>query len=154
MKYTINPILIQVAKNFKKTHTSEPNSVAEIALIIALNWRTDEEPYLPSISAMTDGLFEMPEKLAQKLHPFLMTQGFELGLLKNENGFYGGDYTEVVEVADEVNSDYTLKNPPLYGNVSWEWGANRYNWPKFTFIKSENVLYNSINRKNILEVFK
>ena len=139
MRYQINPILIEIAKNFKAAHTTEPDSVAAIALIIALNWRTDKEPYLPTISDMISGQFEMPEKLAQKLHPFLVNQGHLLGQLINNSGFYGGDYQEVLEIVGEVNSDYTLKNPPWDdGDIDWEWGSTDYHWPFFTFIKLED----------------
>jgi hypothetical protein len=137
MKVIINPILINIAKEFKKSHSSEPDSVAAIALMIALNWRTNKEPYLPTTSELTGSLFDMPEKLALKLHPFLVNQGHLLGQLNNDQGFFGGDYSEVLGMAKNVNTDYTLKSNPI-GNPyivmnDWEWGD--YSWPRFTFIK-------------------
>ena len=139
MVYQINPILIEIAEGFKKAHTSEPDSVAAIALMIALIWRTDKEPYLPAVQELTGSVFYMPEKLALKLHPFLMTQGNLLGQLTNDIGFYGGVHyvEEVLEFADEVNTDYSLKTPPFkYGNDDWEWAD--HTWPQFTFIKLKN----------------
>jgi hypothetical protein len=140
MVYQINPILIEIAKKFKAAHTSEPDSVAAIALMIALNWRTNKQPYLPTISELTGTMFDMPEKLALKLHPFLVNQGHLLGQLNNNQGSYGGNYSEVLGMAKNVNTDYTLKSN-LLGNPyidmnDWEWGD--YSWPFFTFIKLEN----------------
>lgn len=135
MRVKINPILIKLAREFKKAHTSEPDSVATIALIIALNWRTNKEPYLPPVEQLTGSLFDMPEKMARKLHPFLVSQGYLLGQLKNEDGFFGGDYEEVVRFANNVTADYRLKNLPLGGGAAaWEW--EDYTWPNFTFVAS------------------
>jgi hypothetical protein len=134
MKVIINPILINIAKEFKKSHSSEPDSVAAIALMIALNWRTNKEPYLPTTSELTGSLFDMPEKLALKLHPFLVNQGHLLGQLENQTGFFGGDYEEVLKMAKNVNADYTLKSNPL-GNGINDWNWEDYSWPHFTFIK-------------------
>lgn len=136
MKVKINPILIEIAKEFKKAHTSEPDSVAAIALMIALNWRTDREPYISTMTQLTGTMFDMPEKLALKLHPFLVTQGNLLGQLTNDFGFYGGDYEEVLLAAKNVNADYSLKNPPSkydHGQKDWEWHEG-YAWPHFTFV--------------------
>ena len=140
MKVKINPILIKIAKEFKKAHTSEPDSVAAIALMIALNWRTDKEPYLSTVTQLTGSLFDMPEKLALKLRPFLVTQGDLLGQLINNNGFYGGDYEEVLKAANEVNADYSLKGQPSkynHGQKDWEWHEG-YAWPEFTFVAISN----------------
>jgi hypothetical protein len=135
MKAQINPILIEIAKEFKKSHSSEPDSVAAIALMIALNWRTNKEPYLSTMSEMTQTMFDMRYDLAQKLHLFLMTQGDLLGQLENDAGVYGGDYEEVLMAAKTVNADYTLKSTPLLtSNGDWEWWEG-YVWPQFTFIK-------------------
>ena len=148
MKYQINPILIEIAKKFKAAHTSEPDSVAAIALMIALNWRTDKEPYLPTISRMISGQFDMPEKLARKLQPFLITQGHLLGKLTNDSDFFGGDYEEVVTMANEVNADYTLKsNPFRHGIDDWDW--EDYSWPQFTFVECG---YQAINKKKLFRV--
>jgi hypothetical protein len=138
VKVKINPILINIAKEFKKSHSSEPDSVAAIALMIALNWRTNKEPYLSTMSDMTGTMFDMRYDLAQKLHPFLITQGDLLGQLENQDGFFGGDYEEVLSIANNVNADYTLKSltsmvVPENGKKDWEW--RDYSWPHFTFIK-------------------
>jgi len=149
MKYQINPILIQIAKNFKAAHTSEPDSVAAIALMIALNWRTNKEPYLPTMSEMTGTLFDMPEKLARKLHYFLFTtQGYLLGQLTNEDGYYGGNYSEVLRIAENVDADYTLKDSPDDEGGFWEW--EDYSWPEFTFV-SYSTTYQAINKKKLFK---
>ena len=150
MKVKINPILINIAEAFKKSHTSEPDSVAAIALMIALNWRTNKEPYLATISEMGGTMFDMPEKLARKLHPFLITQGHLLGQLKNDGGFYGGDYEEVLRAANGINADYSLKNPPIKDTPrnDWEWYEG-YVWPSFTFV--ENTMPEAINKKKLFK---
>lgn len=147
----INPILIEIAKNFKAAHTSEPDSVAAIALMIALNWRTNKEPYLPTVSELTGTLFDMPEKLARKLHSFLITtQGYLLGQLINNDGYYGGDYEEILKAGDGVNADYSLKNPPIKDieRNDWEWYEG-YVWPSFTFV--ENTMPEAINKKKLFK---
>lgn len=151
MKYRINPILIEIAKNFKAAHTSEPDSVAAIALMIALNWRTDREPYLSSELRMTQAIaFDMPEKLARKLHPFLVNQGHLLGQLTNENGFYAAiTYSDIVMLTNEVNADYTLKDDPIFLGGDWVWpkpNPNGYSWPLFTFVRYSTT-YQAINKK-------
>lgn len=150
MKYQINPILIEIAKNFKAAHTSEPDSVEAIALMIALNWRTNMEPNLPTMAGLTGSLFDMPEKLARKIHPFLITQGYLLGQLTNDSDFFGGDYSEVVKMVNEVNADYTLKSNPLgNGMDDWEWEG--YSWPQFTFV-GYSTTYQAINKKKLFRV--
>jgi len=150
MKYRINPILIEIAKNFKAAHTTEPDSVAAIALMIALNWRTDREPYLASINELTKSSgFTMPEKLARKLHPFLITQGHLLGQLTNEDGYYGGDYSEVLKIAKNVNADYTLKDGPYKDDPFWDW--EDYSWPQFTFV-NYSTTYQAINKRKLFRV--
>lgn len=148
MKYQINPILIELATNFKKAHISEPDSVAAIALMIALNWRTNKEPYLSDISSLKEAVFDMPEKLALKLHPFLVNQGDLLGQLTNDHDFYGGDYEEVVKAGNEVNADYTLKSNPIPDHIGWEWYEG-YVWPQFTFI--EISMPEAINKKKLFK---
>ena len=150
VKVKINPILINMAEAFKKSHSSEPDSVAAIALMIALNWRTNKEPYLATISEMAGTMFDMPEKLARKLHPFLVTtQGDLLGQLINNDGFYGGDYEEVLSAANEINADYSLKNPPIKDTQrDWEWHEG-YVWPQFTFIDVTIPTPQTINYKKI-----
>jgi len=149
MRYQINPILIEIAKNFKAAHTSEPDSVAAIALMIALNWRTDMEPYLPTADQLAGSSFYMPEKMALKFRQFLMGQGRLLAQLKNDQGFYHGDYTNVLATADEgVNSDFTLKdNPSLDSDTSWDWSD--YAWPQFTFV--EISIPEAINKKKLFK---
>lgn len=141
-KVVINPILIEVAKRFKQAHTSEPDSVAAIALMIALNWRTNKEPYIPTESLLAGNFFLMPEKMVRKLHPFLKSQGHLLGQLTNHLNFFGGDYKTVLNLAKGVNDDYSLN---AYTNgETWEW--QDYGWPGFTFVK---LNHQAINYPNI-----
>lgn len=149
MKYRINPILIEIAKNFKAAHTSEPDSVAAIALMVALNWRTNKEPYVPTMSELTGSMFDMPEKMARKFHPFLITQGHLLGQLINNDGYYGGDYSEVLNLANAVNADYSLKDDPDQDGSFFDWGG--YSWPKYTFV-SYSTTYQAINKKKLFKV--
>lgn len=160
MIYRINPILIEIAKNFKAAHTSEPDSVAAIALMISFNYRTDKEPFVRSFAELV-GNFEMPEKLARKLHSFLLTQGNLLGQLKNDHDYFGGTYSGILKAAKYVNNDYTLNqsldrcSPANLGfddYSDWEW--MEYTWPKFVFVNEDYKWYNpktyqAINKKKL-----
>ena len=129
----INPILLEIGNNFKQAHTSEPDSVEAIALITALLYRTDKEPYIMEFNDMVNE-FEMPEKLARKFHPFLKTQGHLLGQLENDMGhYYGGRYQDVL---DKIDYDWNFAEVE-FDDVSDEWSWNDYTFPAFTFVVVE-----------------
>ena len=127
----INPILLEIGNNFKQAHTSEPDSVEAIALMVALLYRTDKEPYIMSLAEMVIE-FEMPEKMAQKFHPFLKTQGHLLGQLENDRGYYGGTYQEVL---DKLEYDWNFADVEFY-EPDWTWSPD-YAFPAFTFVVVE-----------------
>jgi hypothetical protein len=127
----INPILLEIGNNFKQAHTSEPDSVEAIALMVALLYRTNREPHIMEVIDMIED-FEMPEKLARKFHPFLKTQGYLLGQLENDMGFFGGEYSEVIRL---INNYWGKKEPTIDSDRDWDWGS--YAWPVFTFVKVE-----------------
>jgi hypothetical protein len=129
MMIVINPILLEIGNNFKQAHTSEPDSVEAIALMVALLYRTNREPYIMEVIDMIED-FEMPEKLARKFHSFLKTQGYLLGQLKNDMGFFGGEYSEVIRL---INNYWGKKEPTIDSDRDWDWGS--YAWPFFTFVK-------------------
>ena len=126
----INPILLEIGNNFKQAHTSEPDSVEAIALMTALLYKTDKEPYIIEFNDMVNE-FEMPEKLARKFHPFLKTQGHLLGQLENDRGHYGGMYQEVL---DKLEYDWNFADVEFY---DYEWTWNDYIFTAFTFVVVE-----------------
>ena len=133
MKVEINPILLEIGNNFKQAHTSEPDSVEAIALITALLYRTNQEPYIMSLAEMVID-FEMPEKMAKKFHPFVKTQGDLLGQLENDRGHYGGTYQEVL---DKLEYDWNFADVEFYEPDSeWLWNPD-YSFPAFTFVVVE-----------------
>jgi len=137
----INPILLEIGNNFKQAHTSEPDSVEAIALMTALLYRTDKEPHIMSLAEMVIE-FEMPEKLAQKFHPFLKTQGHLLDQLENDSGYYGGTYQEVL---DKLEYDWNFDGVE-FNDYDWTWSPD-YAFPDFTFVvveKPQSINYHKL----------
>ncbi len=163
-KAWINPILMKLGREFVRKHPKMAGwrpgvgkidkgapfrGEVVVALLIALNYRTNEEPLIQTHHEMINAM-EIPPELALALNKFLHGETILLSKLgRQKYDFYGGDYDEVVSLATVVDDDNMVvgvgfDRVKYDGELSWE----DYSWPAFTF-DNQMSFYQSINYRKL-----
>jgi|13_taG_2_1085334.scaffolds.fasta_scaffold00103_46 hypothetical protein len=122
-----------------------------IALLIAMCYRTNEEPFVMRADVMESDM-NVPRDLAINLEQFLSYCGIPLTKLGNQApkessvDYFGGGFEELVALSTEVSDSNEVEGFEKNDRGEGEW--MEMFWPGFTF-QTHRVFPESINRWKI-----
>lgn len=129
--------------------TIKPHIV--IALLIAMCYRTNEEPFVMRSDVMESDM-NVPQDLALSLEEFLSRHAISLTKLGNQVpkessvDYFGGGFEELVALSTEVSDNNEVEGFEKNGRGEGEW--MEMFWPGFAF-QTYRVFPESINRWKI-----